>query len=288
MLKLEINAKEITDQLEKTTKEIEAKIEKAVKGLAGQTHAHIIEEAKSKLHTRLKPYLDSLDKPEEVSDGIFVITLREPAMWIEEGRPEGDMIDHFLKSPKAKQGANGKYLRIPFNHGNQTSKGLSAKTRTPLQATLADTIKNELKSLKISDDVVKGPDGKPKMGIVQKMNIKSISPNDRKRLNLYSDNRITSGTLDKQSTSARSMLAGVIISQKPDKDEKGQVKKDKDGNDKVKREVLTIRTVSESQKGKGMWHSPGVEAMNFFDEALNWCETQWEHKIKPEILKSLE
>jgi hypothetical protein len=288
MLELKIDVKELTDQLENVTKELQLKVEKSIAALAGQTHAHIAEEARTKLHTRLKPYLDNLKEPEEVSDGIFVITLKEPGMWIEEGKPAGEMIDHFLKSSKAKPGANGKYLRIPFNHGDQTSKGISEKPRTPLQATLADTIKNELKSLKISNKIEMDASGKPKLGIVQKMNIKSLSPNDRKRLNLYSDRRISSGTLDKQSTSARSMLAGVIISQKEEKDEKGNVVKDKAGNSKIKRKIVTIRTVSESQKGKGMWNSPGIEGEKFMDEALDWATRQFEDKIKPEILKSID
>src|ERR1700722_4556936 len=147
MLKLDLQIDSLIEQIDNMSKEIEMKIDRAVKGLVAQTHAFIVQEAKTKLHSTLQTYLDNLSEPEEISEGLFVITLKEPALFIEEGRPAGSMRESFLASPKAKFGANGKYLRVPFIHaGAKTAQG-NIKKQTPLQSTLADTIKNELKAL---------------------------------------------------------------------------------------------------------------------------------------------
>lgn len=59
-------------------------LQSAIRELAAQTHMHIVEEAHSKLHTRLKMFTDSLSYYQEDSN-TWVVNLEADARWIDEG-----------------------------------------------------------------------------------------------------------------------------------------------------------------------------------------------------------
>src|ERR1035437_4529475 len=79
-------------QLEKIKQELIKDFETSLKGLASATRAHIVEEVKGKLPKwDQETYLDNLTTFEQISEGIWEITLKERAVGIDDGRPAWDM-----------------------------------------------------------------------------------------------------------------------------------------------------------------------------------------------------
>jgi len=79
----------------------------AARDLTTQVHAHILEEVQSKLHSTRQKYIDALSY-KQVDADTWVIELGKDAMFIEEGlKPNTDMLDGLLKSPKAKTAKDG-------------------------------------------------------------------------------------------------------------------------------------------------------------------------------------
>ena len=58
-----------------------------------------------------------------------------------------------------------------------------------------------------------------------------------------------------------------------------EVHNSRTGKKEVQRQVTTFRTVIEGQSDK--WWHPSVKALNFFEEAKTWAETEWTTKIFP-------
>jgi hypothetical protein len=53
---------------------------------------------------------------------------------------------------------------------------------------------------------------------------------------------------------------------------------------KVRRDVLTFRTVSSGPASEGKWIHPGYNAKKFIDKAMDQAIKDWEDKILPEIV----
>lgn len=97
--------------------EMRSKLAQAMHELAQMTFTHILEQAELQLNTRSGLYSQSLKSPKKINDFQYEIALDSKADWIEKGIPKGfDMLPGLLKSPKAKNGKNGKYIIIPFDH----------------------------------------------------------------------------------------------------------------------------------------------------------------------------
>jgi hypothetical protein len=99
------------------------------------------------------------------------------------------------------------------------------------------------------------------------------------------------------------LLSGVKVYQKKIKD--------KNGNEKMGRFVMTFRVASSKQKdgpmpgettavwkkkqtdkdgntpGQQRWQHPGLEATNLMEEALEWAKQEWEKKIAPALMDRL-
>ncbi len=261
-LSIVIDLAEIREQYSLLEKQLEEKLTAAAASLATQTHAHILEQANSRLKTRREAFIEALQF-EQLDSQTWAITVPQSARWIEDGMPQHNMLDDLLKSPKAKTSKDGgKYIVIPFKHNKGPTQ------QTPQQTSLLDTIKKVLKEKEIPyGKIEKNTDGSPKQGLLHKIDIAQPSP--------------------KAAHHTNHLLEGIRIYQKGKKNADGSPKLGKDGHQSVSREIMTFRVATSKQKGTGKWDHPGLEAMNFLDEAHEWAMRLWESEIQPQILQSL-
>lgn len=243
-LKLEIDSKAIADLFEGTKKEVERDLYDAVEIVARRSEAKTRELAAEQLHSRFNLYDDGL-KFQEIGKGMYLLELDESALWIEEGRDAGSMVDDLLrKNPKiSKKGE--KYKSIPFEH----SKLPSQQTQKARQIT--EMIKTELKKRNIPYKKIEfDKSGNPRLGLIH--TIKDIQG-------------------PKPSKSAKhGALEGLAIYQT----------KTKTG--KIKRDIMTFRVVKESHKQEGLWYHPGLEGVQIFDQVYDWALKEFD-KILQEI-----
>lgn len=265
MFKLDIDFGDLGRMTADFQKTIEDAAKEALKNLALQTHAHIIELTEQKLKTRRKPYQQALKPAELEQDGSWVIALQKSAMWIEEGLPSNfDMLDGLLKSPKAKytkDGSGAKYIVVPFDQGKLPQQ------QTPEQQGLNKLVRKELKDRKIPYAKLERDDsGRPKLGLLHKV-----------WTGKGGDQPPAGSPVGK--VSGIPYLKGIAIYQKELKDKKG--------NTFVKRDVMTFRVASSKHKGE-RWIHPGLEASHFFEEAEQWAQKQWDDKIGKELVITLD
>lgn len=246
-LKFEIDVDDLVKEFGDLKAEAEQVIVESVKAAALMTYGKVNELAAEKLHSTLKPYQEALSY-EEVSPGFWVVTLAESAMWIEEGRKSGPMFDDLLRNG-AKIGKDGqRYKSIPFEHSkNPTEQTVKAKEITSM-------IRTELKARGIPYKKIEtDASGSPRLGKIHSFSVPG-SP--------------------KPSLKAKyGALEGINVYQR------------KVGN-KIKRDVMTFRIISDKQKtdGSGRWEHPGKPAINLMDTAYDWIVNEFETKILPEAL----
>jgi hypothetical protein len=234
--------------------------------LTAMTRAHIIEQAQKRLHTRRQMFVDGLTHF-QLDDNTYVVNLDAKVRWIDDGMPAHNMIDDLLRSKSAKRAKDGsKYVVVPFQH----KKGPTQLT--PAQKTLLDTIKKELKARKIEyGQIETGPDGKPKIGLLHKFDIKT---QPIKTSNTPGQGKGPVGAV-MQGPTGIPLLQGVRIYQRPTKN--------RDGSFSVRREIMTFRIASSKHKGQGRWDHPGNEPLKLMEEAYQWAKQQWEREIVPQL-----
>jgi len=247
-LKFEIDIEGLTKALQTEVKaEAQKMIEEGVKAASAMTYAKAQELAGEKLGTRLDAYRKALHY-REVSQGLWVVELDESALWIEDGKKQGSMVDDLLrKNPKiSKKGR--RYKAIPFDQADGAKAEGNEKLTSILQM-----LKTELKSRKIPYKKVETDDkGNPRLGKLHAFNIESPKPTKM------------------ASTPA---LYGVTIYQS------------KNARGKVKRDIMTFRVVTDEHKREGKWVHPGLEGVKIFEEVYEWVNREWEKTILPDIMK---
>lgn len=264
------------------------RIEAAGASLAAETHAHVLERAQRELHSRREMFVENLTF-EEVEPGIWVVTVKAPAVWIDEGMPPHSMVAALLgKNAKiAKDGS--RYRVIPFRH----DKG--GASQTPAAASLTQTIKQELKKLKVGyKSIDRDASGAPKEGLVFKHDIenKPLKPAsfpftfNKPGDNMHGYGRGPKGSV-MQGPSGIPFLQGIRIYQRKMLNKDGSPKLDSAGLQKASRSVMTFRVVSSKHVAEGKWYYPGVEGKHFLDEAMTWAEHEWDTRIVPDLLKSI-
>ena len=260
-LKFIVDAKALADVMNGFKAEAEAAIEDGIEKLSIQTHLKILELANSKLNQTRKIYTDAL-KYEEVSSGVWVVSLEKEGMWIEDGKPAGSMLQDLLRKnakiskyhpATKKKSSNGteiniparggkRYKVIPFSHGD-------SKNNTDRTQGLVDSLKADLRKRGVSMKKIEyNPDGSPKLGKLHSFNIDSPHPS---------------------AAASHPIFSGVTIYQS------------KGAKGKIKRDVMTFRVASEEHPEK--WIHPGREASNFFEEALKWANNEFDQFILPGI-----
>jgi len=247
-LKFEIDVNSIASEFGEIKKEVAKDLKQGVSNLASMTHAKTLELADEHLNSLSGMYKDNVSF-QQIEDNIWVVTLDEKALWIEEGRKSGFM-DELLNGKSAKTNAKGeKYAVIPFEHSKNPSEQ-SSKARE-----LTNQIKTELKKQGVNYRKPEyNADGSPKLGLIKRFNVDSakLKPTDK-----------------------NSPLQGVAIYQRME------------GN-KVKRDVMTFRVITERHREEGRWVHPGRPGDKLMDKAFDWAMQTWENEVLPDILGSYD
>lgn len=237
-LKLDIDAEALLSQFTEFKEEVKKNLEEALANLVTLTRARIVEQTSELSSATNRVYMEALSEPEEISPGVWIISLDPKAFWIEEGIPQNtDMKPGLLKGKKKAV--------IPFRYDRPESRN------TPFTQGLVSEIKQKLKKEGMSiSKIEKNADGSPRTGKLHEFNLGGPVPGRGntpalQRLNIY------------QSQS-------------------------KEG--KVRRDVLTFRTVSSGPASQGKWIHPGYDAKKFMDKAMDKATKDWEEQILPEII----
>lgn len=252
-LKFSIDAAKIASQFKEFALEVEQDIKKAVGNLAVTTHAMVVDMAQKELHSSREKFLNSLSF-EEILEGVWVVSVNESGLWVEEGIPANkDMKPDLLKNGKTSKSGT-KYKVIPFDWGKSPSQ-LTPKTRE-----FVNYLKQELKKEKIPfKKIEKNSDGSPRMGKLHEFNFGNPG-----------------GRLGGPGKGNTPLFKGLSIYQSVGKG----------GN--PRRDIFTFRTVSSGPGSEGKWIHPGTPKYLFLDRALEWAISEFENNILPEIIKKWE
>lgn len=250
-LKFNIDAAAIAEQFKSFKLEVEQDLNKAVANLAAITDAKVKEMASQELETSRKPFMDSLGF-EEVSPGVWVISVDETGLWVEEGiQPNKDMKPDLLAKDFKTSKEGHRYKAIPFDYGKGPSQN------TPSTQVIVNYLKQQLKREGVPyKKIERNADGSPKVGKLHEFD--------------FGNPRGTMGGPGKGNTP---VLKNLSIYQSITAT----------GN--VRRDILTFRTVSSGPGSQGKWHHPGLPAKKFLDRALDWAMKEWEEKILPEVME---
>ncbi len=242
-LKFDIDVQTISDEFGHLKEQVKEDLTKSAENLAAMTHAKTLELARDSLSSLSKMYTDNVEFSNPMPN-LWVVTLKEPAMWIEEGRKSGFM-EELLNGKSAKTNAKGeKYAIIPFKHNvNPTEQSQSAKA-------LANQIKDALKKEGINwRKIEKNEDGSPRLG------------------RLHTVRNPSSARQKPEHKGA--LTEGISVYQT----------KDKGGN--VRRDVMTFRIITEKHRNEGLWIHPGRAGDKLMDKAFDWALEVWEREILP-------
>jgi hypothetical protein len=250
--KIEVDGESISKQFGDLKLEVQTAINTAMGALAASTHAKTVELATEKLGTTRDIYTNALSF-EQLSENMWVVSLdMQKAGWIEDGRKSGWM-EELLKGKSSRTGKNGqRYAIIPFEHSKPPSK------QAPSAQRFTQEIRKFLKEKEINYKKIEyNDDGSPKMGLLH-------SFKDGIGKELYPSHM-----------AKHDVFKGLSIYQSKDK---------KTG--KMRRDVMTFRVISESQRGSGMWNHPGRSSEFIIDKAYEWALKELENVVMPQIIDS--
>lgn len=250
-LKFNIDAGKIAEQFKAFALEVEKDLQKAVANLAAMTDAKVKEFASQDLKTSRQPFMDSLGF-EEVAPGVWVISVDESGLWIEEGiEPNKDMKPALLAEGFKTSKEGHRYKAIHFDYGKAPSQ------MTPSTQQLVAHLKQSLKKEKVPfKKIEREANGSPKVGKLHEFDFGN--PSGRM------------GGPGKGNTPAFKNLS---------------IYQSITATGNVRRDILTFRTVSSGPKSAGKWHHPGAEGKKFLDRALEWAMGEWEKTILPEVME---
>lgn len=241
--------------------------------LATQAHAHLMELASAELHSRREKFIRAL-KFEQVSEHTWMLTIPEEIVWIEDGLPENfEMLDHLLRSPKARTAKDGsRYVIVPM----EQNKGKADNTDWGRE--IRQAVQTELKRRKIPfDKVERNQDASPKLGLLHQVAI----PDTVHPLKTGEGPGQGKGPIGepRQGKTGVEFLRGLRIYQRMGQDSLGR--------SKVNRHIMTFRVASSKQDKGRDWVHPGNAPMKFLDRTYDWAVKEWENAVKPRVTKKL-
>jgi len=245
-LKFDVDVRQLSEKFGNLKEQVQKDITKGVENLATMTHAKANELARDELNSLSKKYMDNLEFSNPAPN-LWVVTLKEPAMWIEDGRKSGFM-EELLSGKSSRQGKNGRYAIVPFEHSKPPTE------QSPKAQALAQQIKDALKKEGINwKKIERHEDGSPRIGRLHNINVESarIKPEHK-----------------------NSPGMGVRVYQTKDPNT---------GN--VRRDVMTFRVITEKHRQAGLWHHPGRQGNKLLDKAFNWAQKTFYKEILPAIFE---
>jgi len=253
-LKFKVDSSGIAAVFGDMKEEVEKAVNVGVKALASMTHAKTMELAKAELGSTSKKYRQALSF-QKVDTNVYVVSLDESMLWLEEGRKSGSMVDDLLREGAKYTKSGSRYKAIPFDYS--ASKPISDRAQFGRQIT--ELLKAELKDRKIPYKGIEyDRNGKPKLGKLHTFDA-AIHRNP-----IPSENANTP------------VLNGVNIYQRMRDD------------GKVERSITTFRIVTDKHAGSGKWVHPGIPPKKLMDVALGWAMNTWEMEILPNILSQFD
>ena len=266
-LTFSVDVASIAAEIQKSVSEVEKDLMKAVGNLAKATHRKTSEFADEGLSkdasgnprqsNRIDTYKKNLDW-EEIGDGIYVVYLKEPALWVEEGLPDNfDMKPGLLKGKKTRV--------IPIKYSGKSIKGYEAQQAAALRTEIDENMKElndgrkekKLKPINLNKKEY-NTDGSPKLGRLHTFN--------------FTENNKFLSWIGKRGQAGTHPLAKVNVYQKME-------------NGNIRRDIVAFRTVKADPAQPGKWRHPGLEGKKFMDKALAWAEQEWETTMLPELEK---
>lgn len=254
-LKFKFDAAKFAEQFKNFAVEVENDIQKGIATLAAQTHARVLQMAEENLSSATFLEFRNTVGFDEISPGIYIISVAEEGMWVEEGvKPNTDMKPALLKNGKTSKSGT-KYKVIPFDYGKTPSRTGTAmaaiipKLEQELKKQLGGSAKGIIRRIE------RNADGSPKVGKLHEFNFGN--PNGRMGGPGKGNTPIFNGVSIYQTVTAT-------------------------GN--VRRDVMTFRTVSSGPASAGKWIHPGLKAQKFLDKAFEMAIKDWEQNKLPEIL----
>lgn len=274
-IKLELDIQGISKSFGDLGKKVEKDLIEGANNLAKMSHAHIVDEANNKLGSLSEIYKKNLPLPEKIEmDGevIWLIKLKEPANWIEDGYKGGFMqhlLEQDLKSSDISDGASvkgiqtskdgHKYRAIPFKHNQPPT------TQSSNAMEVANEIKKSMKEQGISwGKIEKDADGSPRVGKLHSFSVDTAR-----------NKKDPSGTPYGKNVSV--FQTRYDIKEGPRK-----------GKTEIRKDILTFRVISDKSKEDGKWVREAREGVHFFEEIKKWAEDYWKSDILPAILKQYE
>lgn len=240
-----LDIKPLTDQFAKI-KGIDASLKKAIDSLATQAYGEAIRLVQLKLRSNRNLYLENLalDKKQTGGAPEYVIILRDKAMWIEEGLPARNLKDSHLKGKQS--------VVIPFTHNKNQRSLMSDK-----QFMIYDEIKAALKQEKISLT-------RPILnsnGSIALSTVKKIVP---------AATLVNVPSYFKSKSTGQSILNNLQVYQH----------QGPGPNAKVKKTLMTFRTMSANSKG---WDVPELKGVKILDEVYQWILDNYSRIITQSI-----
>lgn len=253
-LRIDINFDEVLTKYADKQKSVFEDLRMGVKSLQASVHAHVLEEANVKLHSRREQFVEAL-KVEQIDDNTWVMTIPAKVRWIEDGLPEGSMLPALLRSAKAKTSKDGhRYVIVPFKH-NSVSRRQGSSPSAQMATKLNKMIRSELKKRGVGyQKIDRNANGSPKLGLLH-----SFDFGGPKKAHW------TSPALD-----------GIRIYQSEVTDKKGKKS--------IQRDVMTFRVASSKHFGL-KWERPAMEGMGFLQSAHAFAVREWEQNILPSIIQ---
>ena len=266
-LRFYVDVDRLASQFDTLKEDVKNDLNKGVENLANMTHAKTLELAGSQLSSLQKMYKENVEFSNPAPN-FWIVTLKEPAMWIEEGRKAGFM-EELLNGKSSKSGKNGKYAVIPFEHNKNPSEQ-SAKAYD-----LAKEIQYALKKKGVNwKKIEKDEDGSPRLGQLHAFNLETARP------------------LAQKDSHKNSLTSGVAVYQSVyDQSGKRVINKDRarhlleKGMGTVKKDVMTFRVISEKSRNEGAWIHPGRPGNKIMDSAFSWAMSVWEREVLPAIFE---
>ena len=240
---------------------IKKEAQQASRDLTYMGHAHAVELAGQRLHSRREMFVKGLSV-QQVDANTYFIQLDAGVRWIDEGVKKHSMVDDLLRKGAKTARDGSKYKVIPFQHNKGPARS------TPAQMDLTNTIRAEMKTRGIPwGKIERDSGGAPKIG-----RLHSFSINDRPIRNDMGRGQ-GAGPVGavKQGPTGIPLLRGVAVYQK--KNDKGQ----------VKRGVMTFRIVSSKHKAQGRWIYPEKPGVNILSSTMDWMENEWEKSVAPAL-----
>lgn len=244
----------LANAVEKVKKELQEDLQQSIRTLGKGA----LQEAQNLANNNLPDSLSNIYQDnlyfEELSDNMVVVGLRDEAAWIENGRKGGFMEELLTSksgSPVKISKDGNRYRSIPFEHSTQTNTGASDSKQQ-----MVSELKSFLKSKKQNYSKTRGlaldSNGSPRIGKIASFSLK--------------DNRKLSANLQ-----------GLSIHQNFNP-----------RTNRVERNIMTFRTISDKHKDSGKWNHPGRSPENILEDVYKWVDNTWKNDILPELKRKYE